>query len=74
VTGSFANIMNTITSIVQTFELIAREVNIRQCCVDFTNDAKKFDFRKPCCGYTLANGILVIAFVDVVSWVFVDRR
>lgn len=46
---------------------IAQEIDIKACCTSFCKDAKKFNLMLPCCGYTLHNGLVVIAIFDVVS-------
>jgi len=46
---------------------IAHEIEFAACWATFRQDLTKFDLSKPCCGFTLQNGLVVIAIVDVVS-------
>jgi hypothetical protein len=46
---------------------IANEIEFAACWATFRQDLTKFDAGKPCCGFTLQNGLVVIAILDVVS-------
>lgn len=50
-----------------TLEQVLNEIDCVGWCTQFRTDLKKFDPRKPCFGFTLQNGILIIAIIDVVS-------
>lgn len=50
-----------------TLEQVLNEIDCIGWCTTFRDDLKKFDPKKPCFGFTLQNGILIIAIIDVVS-------
>lgn len=50
-----------------TLEQVLNEIDCVGWWTQFREDLKKFDPRKPCFGFTLQNGILIIAIIDVVS-------
>ncbi|CAL8110246.1 unnamed protein product [Orchesella dallaii] len=52
-----------------TLEQVLNEIDCVGCFSRFRSDLKKFDPRKPCFGFTLQNGILVIAIIDVIGGV-----
>ncbi|XP_021958402.2 uncharacterized protein LOC110854283 [Folsomia candida] len=46
---------------------IRKEVDVAACCTAWCTDIKKFNVKKPCCGYTLHNGLVAIAILDVIG-------